>query len=89
MPTRRDFAKVIALATASGAVLPAAAETSADAFTALVKAQSGRHLSSDEMKRVRKDFADYSKYLESFRAFKLTNGDEPDVTFHALAKRWP
>jgi hypothetical protein len=90
MPTRREFAKAVALATVSGAVLPASADTaSPNAFAALVKAQSGRYLTSDEMKRVRSDFAEYAKHLESFRAFKLTNGDEPDVTFQALAKRWP
>ena len=97
MATRREFAKAVVLATIGGAtpvsgVEPAAGTAAAplaDALTEVVRAQSGRHLTADELKRVRSDLKEYGEYLQAFRAFTLSNADEPDLTFQALAKRWP
>jgi hypothetical protein len=91
---RRAFAKNIAAA-AVGAPLALAAEEKekppsalGKAMTAVVRAQSGQFLDAAEMERIGKDFEEYAGFLERFRAFKLTNSDEPDVTFSALARRW-
>ena len=99
MESRRDFAKLVTLATLGGAtgVSPVDAQTPldtrgsslVDALVEVVRAQSGRHLTADELKRVRSDFEEYGQYLQAFRAFPLSNADEPDLTFQALAKRWP
>ncbi|MBK5258164.1 MAG: hypothetical protein JJE51_01095 [Thermoanaerobaculia bacterium] len=88
--SRRTFAKVVA----AGAVgLPlAAAETKssplASAMTAVVKSQSGKHLTPAELDRIGKDLEEYAPYLESLREFKLVNSDEPDFTFASLVRRW-
>lgn len=44
-------------------------------------------LTKDELERIRKDFAESAPFLQKLRDVKLTNGDEPDFTFVALAKR--
>ncbi len=88
--SRRTFAKVVA----AGAVgLPlAAAQTKASplasAMTAVVKAQSGKHLTPADLDRLGKDLEEYAPYIESLREFKLVNSDEPDFTFASLVRRW-
>ena len=99
MATRREFAKLVAVtAFGSAAGVPSVdaapraaprANALADALTEVVKAQSGNHLTSADVARIRNDFREYTPYLESLRAVPLSNADEPDVTFQALAKRWP
>ena len=90
--SRRDFARAVAAATV---VLPTVATRAGDdtrpplasELADVVRAQSGAHLTPEEMERVRADFRDYVPLLERLRAFKLVNADEPDFTFGALTKR--
>ena len=44
-------------------------------------------LSKDELERIRKDLAESAPFLQKLRDVKLQNGDEPDFTFVALARR--
>ncbi len=85
--TRRQFAKSMGAAAALIAPVAHAETKPSDAGAALVNAEFGQHLSAEELEKIRKDFADSAPLLEKFRAVKLANGDEPDWTFSALAKR--
>jgi len=96
--SRRHFAKSLAVAAAAiplnrpealAQTSPQAAVRSplASALAVVVRAQHGKHLSEDEMKRIEKDFQDYIPYLDRFRDFKLVNSDEPDFTFSSLTRR--
>jgi hypothetical protein len=97
--SRRHFAKSLAVAAAAIPLTTtdAFAQTPpqpapppsplAKALTGVVRAQHGRHLSEDELKRIEKDFSDYLPYLDGAREFKLVNSDEPDFTFSSLTKR--
>ena len=90
--SRRHFAKSLAVAAAA---LPLANTEAlaqpqaalASALAGVVRAQHGRHLSEEDMKRIEKDFQDYIPYIERFRDFKLVNSDEPDFTFSSLTRR--
>jgi hypothetical protein len=96
MHSRRDFARTLTIAAAALPLLDArAAEETppkpsplADAQTAVVKAEYGQHLTAAELEEIRKSFNESAPYLQKFREFKLTNGQEPDVTFSSLVKRW-
>jgi hypothetical protein len=82
--SRRHFAKSLV---AAGAALPLAAQTPAPPAPQVCLPYT-QHLTPDEIERIRKDFADATPYLETFRKFKLVNADEPDFTFHSLTERW-
>ena len=84
--TRRDFAKALSAAAALVAV-DAHADTPPPAQAEFVRAEFGQFLGNDELERIRKDFADSAPFLQKLRDVKLKNGDEPDFTFSALAKR--
>ena len=90
--SRRTFAKTVAALPLAATDLfgePKADEKPlATALTSVVRAQSGQHLTREEMNRVAADFSDYAPYIEKLRAFRLTNADEPDFTFASLTKRW-
>jgi hypothetical protein len=99
MASRREFGKVLVLAALSGAPPTSAATQEksaaevggaplADALVEVVRAQSGAYLNAEDLTRVRADFKDYVPFLERLRQFKLTNADEPDVTFSAVTRRW-
>jgi len=85
--TRRQFAKGVGAVAALAVTSVPAEAKNADAEAELVKAEFGQHLNADEMAKIRKDFAESAPQFEKLRAVKLTNGDEPDWTFSALAKR--
>jgi hypothetical protein len=85
--TRRNFARLIAAAGSLIAVDARAADPPPTAQAELVRAEFGQHLTNDELERIRNDFADSAPFLKTFREVKLANGDEPDFTFSALAKR--
>ncbi len=91
MISRRRFAETLTAA-AIGAPLVFAEEKAPSALgkslTEVIRAQSGRFLDATEMERIAKDLQESAPVLERFRAFKLTNSDEPDLTFSALARRW-
>jgi hypothetical protein len=55
----------------------------ARALAELVKRRHGQHLSPEELATVTRDLDGDLKGLERLRATKLSNGDEPDVTFRA------
>ena len=79
--TRRNFAKVM------GATL-----LIAPALEAAVNPEDPLHefaqfLSKEEIERIHKDQAESAPFLQKLRDVKLKNGDEPDFTFVALAKR--
>jgi len=84
--SRRSFAKALSAAAALIAT-DIHAETAPPAQAELVRAEFGQFLSGDEVERIRKDFAESAPFLQKFRDMKLQNGDEPDFTFSALAKR--
>jgi hypothetical protein len=89
--TRRDFAKTLSAAAGFIAAdlhadtLPPPAFANAQAE--LVRAEFGQFLAGDDIEKMRKDFADSAPFLQKFRDVKLGNGNEPDLTFNALAKR--
>jgi len=85
--TRRKFARLLAAAGSLIAVDARAADTPPPAQAELVRAEFGQHLTNGEFERIRKDFAESAPFLKTFREVKLANGDEPDFTFAALAKR--
>ncbi len=89
--SRRQFAKAIA-ALPLLAIEAQGQETKpsplAGALTEIVRAQSGQHLTAEELARVGKDFEEWVPALERLRAFKLTNADEPDFSFSPLTRRW-
>ncbi len=91
MISRRRFAKTLTAA-AVGAPLLVAEEKPPSAIgtalTDVVRAQSGQFLDAADMQKIAKDLQDSAPLLERFRAFKLTNSDEPDFTFSSLARRW-
>jgi hypothetical protein len=73
---------------APGAVTPAAPSPLGRAYTDMVRATYGQHLTPAELERIGSDFNEAAPYVESFRKFKLANADEPDFTFQPLAERW-
>ncbi len=85
--TRRQFARSVGAAAVLIAPLTLADSKSPDAEAGLVKAEFGQYLSAEELEKIRKDLAESAPLLETFRAVKLANGDEPDWTFSAMAKR--
>lgn len=58
------------------------------AYTEMVRATYGAHLTAAELERMGRDFNEAVPYIASFRKYKLTNADEPDFTFQPLAERW-
>lgn len=81
--TRRSFAKGLV---AAGAALPLAGAAAAPLQEPATP--YARHLTPEEVQRVAKERADAARAVERLRAFELSNADEPDFTFHALAERW-
>ena len=79
--TRRDFAMILG-ASVVAPVLQPAQSGSEDPLH-----EFAQFLSKDEIDRIHKDQAESAPFLQKFREVKLKNGDEPDFTFSALAKR--
>lgn len=73
---------------APGTAAPAQPSALGAAYTEMVRATYGAHLTPAELERMGRDFNDAVPYIESFRKYKLTNADEPDFTFQPLAERW-
>jgi hypothetical protein len=96
-PSRRDFATALALAalapagaSAAGpkAAPPPEKETdplaaAARALADLVRARHGKHLSDEQLKRVRASIHGHLASGRRMRRVKLANGDEPAFTFSA------
>jgi hypothetical protein len=55
----------------------------AKAFASIVQRRYGQHLDADQMKTITEDFDNRIQNGQRLRGTKLTNADEPDVTFHA------
>ncbi len=90
--TRREFAKGLAvLAAAPLAVAPAtaaqpAAETftsAAEALTAVVRLRHGKHLTEEQLKRIRQRIESSLRSGALLRRPALRNADEPDFVFSA------
>jgi hypothetical protein len=87
--TRRELAAALAGAAVPG--LNAAGEDekkaapldAADALLALVKARHGKHLSDEQLKRVRAGIASGLRTAESLRKVKLPPAEEPAFVFQA------
>lgn len=77
--SRRRFAQTLVVA---GAALPILAQAAPDCLP------YGQQLDDDERKRVAATRKDFDGLVTRLRDFKLTNSDEPDFTFSALADRW-
>ncbi len=99
-PTRRQFNKTLALlaaaplaATAEAAAArpadePPAAETfssAAQALTEVVRLRHGKHLSAEQLKRIRQRLETTARRAAALRKTPLQNGDEPDFLFVAEA----
>lgn len=89
--SRRQFAKAIAalpLLTIEAQGQETKPSPLAAALQEVVRAQSGQHLTAEELARIGKDLEEWVPAVERLRAFKLTNADEPDFSFSALTRRW-
>ena len=53
------------------------------ALTMIVRRRYGQHLNADQLKAITEDLDFRIQSGERLKAAKLTNGDEPDVTFKA------
>jgi hypothetical protein len=82
--SRREFAKSVIVA---GAALPLLAQTAPPALE-VVKARFGEHLVDEDLERLATTLQEHARLLETLRAYKLANADEPDFTFSALTERW-
>ena len=80
MPTRREFARSLAVAAVA---LPLAAEAVAECAPPYAQ-----HLTPAELQAIAKDAGESVERLEAFRKFELKNSDEPDFSFQSLAVRW-
>jgi hypothetical protein len=86
--TRRDFAKVIALAAAAPLVAGAAQEKpkplpAAEALTEIVRARYGQHLTDEQISAVQASIGRTLRSGEQLKKVKLQNGDEPAFAFRA------
>jgi hypothetical protein len=90
MTSRRQFHKQIA-ALAAGPVLAAAAPaqetrpapTVAESLGDVLRLRFGRHLSDEQMRKVRQAVAGNLRLAERLGRVALQNSDEPDFVFHA------
>jgi len=87
MTSRRTFTRILAAGAAMPLVALAETPPAAHALAEVVRAESGKYLSGEELAKIEKDFAESAPAIARLRDFKLSNGDEPDFTFHALARR--
>jgi len=55
----------------------------AEAYAEVAKARFGKHLSDEEMRRVRQGLEGNVRSAERLRTVKLQNSDEPDFVFTA------
>ena len=64
---------------------PAAPKPSpaAEAYTEVVRARFGDHLTPEQLDQIKKDMDGNVRAAERLRAVKLKNGDEPDFIFSA------
>ncbi|MCC6418618.1 MAG: hypothetical protein IT429_10320 [Gemmataceae bacterium] len=94
--TRREFATGLAAAAAAPLVVASgkaaqpteqprqeAFESVADALTAIVRLRHGKHLSADQLKRVRQRIESQQRGAALLRRPALRNSDEPDFVFGA------
>ncbi len=93
--TRREFVEAMALmAAAPVAVAAQAAQPKppppqpeaaavAEALAEVVRIRHGKHLDADQRKEIVGALRRSQQSAERLRRFKLTNADEPPVTFHA------
>jgi hypothetical protein len=58
------------------------------ALSEVVRAQHGQFLTAEDLATIDSGFQDLAPYVERFREYPLVNGDEPDFSFIALARRW-
>ena len=93
--TRREFAKALALLAAAPAAMASAAGQEAEsdkpdpladtakALTDIVRGRYGKYLSEEQLRAVQRRIHGSLRSGELLRQFKLTNADEPAVTFRA------
>jgi len=69
----------------SAAAPPAPPEISEDArsLTEIIRRRYGKYLTPDQLEGIARELNGRITFGRTLRDFKLTNGDEPDVTFHA------
>jgi hypothetical protein len=94
-PSRREFARALALAGLAPAAGSAAApgakvappadplDAAAAALAEVVRARHGKHLADDQLKRVRASIHGYLASGRRMARVKLANADEPAFTFSA------
>jgi hypothetical protein len=69
--------------TSKAAEAPKPPSEDAKAFASIVQRRYGQHLDADQMKTITEEFDNRIQNGQRLRSTKLTNADEPDVTFHA------
>ena len=83
-PTRRQFGQAVALLAAA----PLAADEPkpanvVEALTEVVRLRHGKHLDRQQLRAVARSILRSQLMAESLRNHKLTNADEPAITFRA------
>jgi hypothetical protein len=55
----------------------------AEAYAEVARARFGQQVTTEQFEQIKKDLEGNVRVAERLRAFKLTNGDEPDFVFSA------
>jgi hypothetical protein len=90
VPSRRDFAKALAVLAAAMAV-PAAAQDAAapdakayaEALNVVIRYRFGKHLSDERLKKVQASVLRGRFNSDALKNVKLANGDDPIAAFRA------
>jgi hypothetical protein len=92
VPSRREFARALAVLAAAGAApaalaadepaLPNATEY-AEALNVVVRYRFGKHLSEEQLKRVQASLLRGRFSSDALKRVELSNGDDPAVAFRA------
>jgi hypothetical protein len=92
VPSRREFAKALAVLAAAGAA-PAAlaadepalpnAKEYAEAINVVVRYRFGKHLSEEQLKRVQASLLRGRFSADALKRVEVANGDDPAAAFRA------
>jgi hypothetical protein len=89
IPSRREFAK--ALAVLAAAATPAAAQEAkqpdaksyAEAVETVIRFRFGKRLTGEQIKKVRSSYMNRRSSAESLKRVEIANGDDPITAFRA------
>jgi hypothetical protein len=89
VPSRRDFAKALAVLAAAAAPVAAQdakqpdAKSYADAVETVVRFRFGKQLTDAQIKKVSRSYLNRRSSAESLKSVEIANGDDPIVAFRA------